>query len=134
MVMMTQKGGLFRQIARYAITGIGLTALYSAIYWISVVPGGIAPLVANTLAFVIVLVIGYYVHSRWSFHGHGDRGKPTQGYSRYLIVNLLGYALNSFWVWLFVEYLHQPVAVPLLPIAFVTPWMSFWINRRWVFA
>ena len=124
---------LLAQIGRYAISGAGLTAFYSAVYWGTAVPLGVPPLVANTIAFVLTFAIGYVIHSRWSFRGHGSRAKPVRGYTRFLIVNLLGYALNSFWVWLIVERMESTVAMSLIPIAFITPWLSFWMNRRWTF-
>lgn len=124
---------LTAQILRYAISGAGLTAFYSAIYWGTAAILNVAPLVANSIAFLFTFAVGYVVHSRWSFRGHGSRDKPVRGYARFLIVNLAGYALNSFWVWLIVVRLQGSVAVSLLPIAFVTPWLSFWFNRRWTF-
>lgn len=124
---------LMGQIARYAISGAGLTAFYTAVYWGTAVPLGVPPLVANTIAFVLTFAIGYVIHSRWSFRGHGSRAKPVRGYARFLVVNLLAYGLNSFWVWLIVERLGSTVGMSILPIAFVTPWFSFWMNRVWTF-
>ena len=124
---------LNRQIVRYTISGIGLVIFYSALYWTAAVPLRIAPLVANTIAFGATLVTGWIIHSRWSFHGHGPDTRPRIAYARFLVVNLAGYALNSFWVWLIVERLGGSVGVSILPIATVTPAASFWLNRRWTF-
>lgn len=124
---------LNRQIVRYTISGALLVLFYSAIYWTAAVPLGIRPLVANTLAFAATLAAGWLIHSRWSFHGHGPRRRPGAAVARFLLVNLAGYALNSFWVWLIVERLGQSVGLSILPIATVTPAASFWLNRRWTF-
>ena len=122
------------QILRYGISGALLTVFYSAIYWTAAVPLSVPALIANSLAFVATLVAGWLIHSRWSFRGHGDSERPPIAYVRFLLINLAGYALNSFWVWLIVLRLGGSVALSILPIAFVTPWLSFWLNRRWAFA
>jgi putative flippase GtrA len=121
-------------VVRYTISGVGLVIFYSSLYWTAAVPLRIAPLVANTIAFAATLVTGWIIHSRWSFRGHGPETRPRTAYAKFLIVNLAGYALNSFWVWLIVERLGQSVGLSILPIAFVTPAASFWLNRRWTFA
>lgn len=123
---------LLRQIYRYAVTGAGLTVVYSSIYWSLATHVGIAPLIANTVAFCMALILGYLMHSRWSFQEHGKRDLASR--AKFVAVNLLGYALNSFWIWLILERLRGTVNLSLLPIIFVTPWISFWLNRRWTFA
>lgn len=124
---------LRRQIFRYAISGGGLTLFYSAIYWIGAVVVLMDPLIANTLAFLITVILGFIVHSRWSFAGHGRRDRPARASAMFLLVNLVGFALNSLWVWLIAVYWALSPSLPLLPIIFVTPWVSFYLNRRWTF-
>ena len=127
-------GALRGQILRYAISGGALTLFYSAVYWICAVPVGIHALIANTVAFLCTVVIGFVVHSRWSFKGHGSRENPQRMRLLFLLVNVGGYALNSLWVWLMVELAGLHPSWPLLPIMFVTPWLSFYANRRWTFS
>ena len=124
---------LRRQIIRYAISGGGLTLFYSAVYWIGAVPAGIDPLIANSIAFITTVALGFIVHSRWSFAGHGRRDRPVRSWTLFLLVNLAGFALNSFWVWLITVHWGLSASLPLIPIIFVTPWLSFYLNRRWTF-
>ena len=133
MKALTADGALRGQLFRYAMSGGALTLFYSAVYWTSAVPIGIAPLLANTLAFLCTVALGFVVHSRWSFRGHGRRDRPVRSRLIFLAVNLAGYALNSFWVWLIVDRLGASPSWPLVPIVFVTPWLSFWLNRRFTF-
>lgn len=130
---MTADADLRGQIIRYALSGGALTLFYSAVYWTSAVPLGIAPLLANTLAFLGTVALGFVVHSRWSFRGHGRRDRPLRSRLIFLAVNLAGYALNSFWVWLIAVHWAASPSLPLIPIVFVTPWLSFWLNRRFTF-
>jgi putative flippase GtrA len=124
---------LMRQLVRYAISGGGLTLFYSAIYWVAAVPAQVNPLIANCIAFAITVILGFVVHSRWSFAGHGRRDRPVRSSLIFLLVNLAGFALNSFWVWAIAVYWGLSPSLPLLPIIFITPWVSFYLNRRWTF-
>jgi len=124
---------LMRQLFRYAISGGGLTFIYSTIYWGAAVPAQVSPLIANCLAFAVTVILGFVVHSRWSFAGHGRRDRPVRSSALFLLVNLAGFALNSFWVWLIAIYWGFSPSAPLLPIIFITPWVSFYLNRRWTF-
>ncbi len=130
---MSQSSDLRRQIVRYAISGGGLTLFYALVYWIAASPFGVDPLVANCAAFVLTVALGFVVHSRWSFEGHGRRDRPVRAGLLFLLVNLAGFALNSFWVWLIVDYLAGAVSLPLIPMILITPWLSFYLNRQLTF-
>ena len=43
------------------------------------------------------------------------------------------FLLNSFWVWLLYSHLDLGRGAPILPMLFVTPVMTFVLNRQWVF-
>ena len=60
----------FGQLVRFALVGLFLAAIYSAIYWYLatyVMP----PVAAVVIAFLVSVTIGFALHSRWSFRGHG---------------------------------------------------------------
>ena len=122
------------QAFRYGVSGAALAGVYAVFYWIMAAPLGVPPLIAHTLAFVVALVAGWILHSRWSFRGQADARLPRAAYGRFLFVNLAGYALNGGWVWLLTEALGLGPSWPLLPILMVTPWLMFLLNRRWTFA
>lgn len=134
MRLLTSNRGLSGQILRYGISGGLLTVFYSAIYWTMAARLSVPALIANTIAFLLTLAAGWLIHSRWSFRGHGRRERPRIAHARFLLINLAGYALNSFWVWLIVVRLDGSVPLSLLPIVLITPWLMFWLNRRWTFA
>jgi putative flippase GtrA len=72
------------------------------------------------------------MHSQWSFRGHGsERDHRTK--ARFVIVSIVSYALNSFWVWLLYSHLGWGRAAPIVPMLFVTPLVTFTLNRQWVF-
>jgi putative flippase GtrA len=126
--------GVTGQLVRYGISGAILALFYSAVYWTLATQGGVPALIANTFAFLVSLAAGWLIHSRWSFRGHGPSDRTGLAYGRYFIVNVAAYGLNSFWVWLIVLRVGGSVELSLVPILGVTPWICFWINRRWTFA
>ena len=120
------------QMLRYGVTGIGLAALYAAIYWAGATLAAMPAQLANGAGFVAALIAGYILHSQWSFRGHGRRSGWS--WSRFLVVNFAGYLLNCLWVWLIVDELARPVALSIVPIVTLTPLFTFLLNRRWTFA
>jgi putative flippase GtrA len=120
------------QVLRYGVTGVGMAALYAAIYAAGAIAMAIPPQLANAAAFIAALISGYLLHSQWTFRGHGHRSSWSGG--RFLIVNFAGYLLNCLWVWLIVDALGGPVAISLVPMVTLTPVFTFLLNRRWTFA
>lgn len=120
------------QLLRYGVSGVGLAALYAAVYWAAGRLMHLPPQAANAAGFVAALVTGYLLHSRWSFRGYGSR--RAWSVWRFAAVNLSGYALNCLWVWLVVERFAQPLELAIVPIVTLTPAFTFFVNRRWTFA
>jgi putative flippase GtrA len=118
---------------RFALTGGLLTVLVAGGYWVVATFLGVEPMVSMTLNYLLFTGVGYLLHSRWSFKGHGDRERPAARTARFFTVNTLGFLTNQFFVWLLVKYLGGPTWWPVIPILFVTPLITFSLNRRWVF-
>ena len=121
------------QLIRYAIIGGLITALGQAIYFFGVEWGGLDPNLSIAIAFVIGVAVGYFAHGSISFAGHGSRDDHAKMGLRFIAVNLFGFALNSFFVWLLVKALGGPTWWPIVPNIFVTPLATFAMHRRWTF-
>jgi len=121
------------QLIRFGLVGGFVTALGAGVYLAAALTG-VAPLVANVLAYVTAMATGYVLHSRVSFRGHGSRDNPAQRTLRFVAVSLISFALNSLFVWTMTDPLDLPVWTPVVPMLFVTPLVTFTLNRRWVFA
>jgi putative flippase GtrA len=124
--------GLAGQVLRYGIVGVALAVLYATVYWAGATAFHRPAQVANAAGFVAALIAGYALHSQWSFRGHGRRSGWSL--SRFLAVNVSGYVLNCFWVWLIVQRLGGPIELSIVPIVTLTPAFTFLLNRRWTFA
>ena len=128
-----EKRAAFLQLIRYAIIGAAITAGGQAIYYVLAESRTTSPLVAIAIAWIAGVVVGYFAHGWISFAGHGERDDHGRMGFRFVLVNLIGYAINSFWVWLLVERLAGATWWPILPNIALTPLMTFWLHRRWTF-
>ena len=127
-----ERRAMLGQLMRFVVSGAIVTALGVGVYAIVALALRWHPQLGNFLAYAVAMATGYVMHSRWSFRGHGaERDHRTK--VRFVIVSLISYALNSFWVWLLFSYLHYGRAAPILPMLFVTPAVTFVLNRQWVF-
>jgi putative flippase GtrA len=125
---------LLLQMIRFGLTGGLLTVLVAGGYWLLATFAGVEPMLSLTLNFIVFTGLGYVLHSRFSFKGHGARDNAGARTVRFFTVNTIGFLTNQFFVWLLVRQLGGPTWWPVLPIIFVTPLLTFALNRRWVFA
>jgi putative flippase GtrA len=121
------------QLVRYGLTG-GLASFVNiGVYWV-LAANFMDPNLAWTVGFLAAVLVGYVVHSRWSFRGHGRRDSLTRTGGRFFAVSLVSFALNQLWVWLLVRHFALPLWAPYPLVLGVTPLIVFSLNRRWVFA
>jgi putative flippase GtrA len=125
---------LLGQLIRFGLVGGFVTALGAGAYWVPATFMGVPPLAANVIGYLVAAGVGYVLHSRVSFRGHGSRDNPVQRTGRFLIVSLVSLALNSLFVWVLTGPLAGPTWWPVVPMIFVTPLATFALNRYWVFA
>jgi putative flippase GtrA len=122
----------FAQLVRFALVGVFLAGIYSAIYWY-LATYVMSPLLAVLIAFLVSVLIGFVLHSRWSFRGHGAR-EDNRMKIRFLAVQAAGLVLNEIFTWALTGPLvHGPTWWPLIPAIFLTPFATFLLNRRLVF-
>ena len=127
-----ERRAVLGQLLRFIISGATVTALGVGVYALVALVVRWHPQVGNILAYLVAMATGYVMHSRWSFKDHGgERTEATK--FRFVVVSVISYALNSFWVWLLFTHLELGRAAPIVPMLFVTPAVTFLLNRQWVF-
>lgn len=126
---------LLGQLIRFGLVGGFVTGLYALVYSPLAGYGIVSPQIANLAGYLVAMVTGYVLHSRWSFRGHGRRDNTARTTSRFFIVSLVSLALNALFVFILTDSmaLDGPWWWPLIPILFVTPLVTFSLNRQWVF-
>jgi putative flippase GtrA len=121
------------QLVRYGLTGGVASIVNIGVYWV-LAANGMDPNLAWTAGFLAAVLVGYVVHSRWSFRGHGRRDNLARTGGRFFAVSLVSFGLNQLWVWLLVRHFALPLWAPYPLVLGVTPLIVFSLNRRWVFA
>lgn len=126
---------LFRiglQYGRFAIVGLGATAVHVAVYAGTIELLGLAPLIANALGFAAGVNVSFIGHRRWTFAG-GTPADARRSLGRFWLVALVGFALNTGFVQLVTGTLglHYGWSIPL--IAGVTPVVTFTLSKLWAF-
>ena len=124
---------LLGQLIRFGLVGGFVTILGVAAYWVPATFYGVPPLLANLLGYAVAMVFGYVLHSKVSFRGHGGRDRPAQRSFRFVVVSLVSLGLNSLFVGVLTGPLDGPTWWPVIPMLFVTPLVTFSLNRQWVF-
>ena len=119
------------QLVRFAIVGFGLAGVYSAIYWY-LATYVMAPVLAVVIAFLVAVSLGFVLHSRWSFRGHGRR-EDKRMKLKFLAVQSSGFVLNELFTWVLTGPLHSPTWWPLVPAIFITPFATYFLNKQLVF-
>ncbi|HSR00201.1 MAG TPA: GtrA family protein [Sphingomicrobium sp.] len=131
----SERAGVLAQIVRFGMVGGFVTGLYALVYSPLAKYHLTSPQVANFCGYLTAMVTGYVLHSRWSFRGHGSRDNLARTTGRFFIVSLVSYGLNALFVFVLTDQsmFAGPWWWPLLPILFVTPAITFVLNRQWVF-
>lgn len=128
-----EQQALLWQLVRYGVTGLFVTACQAAIYWCLAALVGLHPQVANGIGYLAAVMIGYILHSAFTFRDHGSRDNQGARSIRFIIVSLISLGLNALWVALCVTVMQWPEWSPIPAMIFITPAVVFGLNRQWVF-
>jgi putative flippase GtrA len=130
-----QRRAMLAQIVRFGLVGGFVTGLYALVYSPLAKFQITSPQIANFCGYLTAMVTGYVLHSRWSFRGHGRRDNVARTTGRFFTVSRVSYGLNAAFVFILTDSkaLGGPWWWPLIPILFVTPAVTFVLNRQWVF-
>ncbi len=94
-------------IGRFFTVGLGCALLHNVVMiagdW-----AGLHYVVSSLMSFAIVVVVGYLLHSGWTFPGSARGGVPFARYALTMAANL---PLSLFGMWAFVDL--AGIAVPL---------------------
>jgi putative flippase GtrA len=127
--------GVLGQLIRFGISGGISTVVYAAVY-LPLADHVLAPgwaVLAVPPAFLAAVTIGFFLHSAWSFKGHGTRENSGKQHAKFVLVQLFGMVLNAAFTGAMTGLMHLPNWAPLIPAVTVIPLATFTINRQWVF-
>jgi putative flippase GtrA len=123
-----------RQFIKYSFAGVFNTAFYAILYF-AMTQINTHPMIAHFIAYAISVVVGFFINRHWTFRGFGGEKTILASGLQFGAVSLLGFSLNTVFVWLLTgPVFNGPSWWPLVPIMFVTPFVTFAFNRKWSFS
>ena len=127
--------GLLGQIIRFGIAGGISTVIYLAVFlplthWVFL---GSKAVYAVPPAFAVAVTAGYFLHSRWSFKGHGTREAGGKQQLKFVAVQSSGVALNALVTWIGTAHFGLPAWAIALPAIALATVFTFILNRWLVF-
>lgn len=125
---------LLMQLMRFGISGVGLTLFVTIGYATVAHHWHLDPNWAFTLVNAVAVIIGFWLHSLWTFKGHGGRDNLRLRTFQFVVVNAISYGINMALIWLIITYWHQHYWVAQIPMLIIAPSVSYILNRKWVFA
>jgi putative flippase GtrA len=131
-----RSSGMLAQLIRFGIAGAISSVIYFAVYMplTLYVFGARLAVLAVPPAFLVAVVAGFFLHSAWSFKGHGTRDQSGRQHAKFFIVQSFGLLLNAAFTWIITGPLfHGSPWLPMIPVLTITPVATFALNRQWVF-
>jgi putative flippase GtrA len=122
------------QLLRYGFAGLAITLAAAGSYWAITDLLHIDPMVSYLIVFLVFSGISYVTHGEYSFRDHGERDRHHIRMGRFFAINVLGFLVNQFFIWLLVKQLGGPTWWPTIPMVFLTPLLTFSLHRRFVYA
>ena len=106
------------EILRYGFVGVINTAI-DAGGFIALVAGLHVPVLpANVVSYSLGIVSSYVLNGRWTFRGASFHGLASYRFIRFIVLNLLGLALSTLLVFVFVQFIEE-IAAKLLTVPIV---------------
>ena len=121
---------MFTAMLRYALTGGLATATHVLVFVLFVELLAVRPVLAAIPAFGCALFVSYGMNYHWTFSAAGLHRVLLP---RYVLVALLGLALNLGITYAVVDVGHYWYGYALLLVVLVVPLVTFLLSKFWVF-
>ncbi|QRM28276.1 GtrA family protein [Microvirga sp. VF16] len=122
--------GVFAKLIRFALAGAISTALYFLIATLAVRHIDVSPVTASCLAYVICIVVSYFLQSRFTFSIRNDTAVQIMKFLSVSFVGLLVAALVMHWA---VHISGLPYWIGAAVVSGVIPIANFVVFLIWVF-
>lgn len=117
------------QVIRYALIGVGNTAVHlfivGLLYWYV----GLNQMYANVIAYIIASSLSFVMNAKWSF----KRKPEARNYVRFQLVSVLGLIVSTTFGYLG-DHFGWHFAVTVFLIALTVPVVSFLLHRSYTFS
>lgn len=120
-----------RQGGAFALIGLAATVVHVTTALAARSGLHLQPLTANLVGYGCAVGFSYFGNARLTF---GRPARDAAQFSRFLLISLLGLALNQAIVHLLVDRAGWPFWLALGPVVLLVPLLSFVLLKVWAFA
>jgi len=120
-----------RQFVKFGIVGVSSTIIDWGIFYILNYYLGIYYLIAKVLSFLVSVVNSYIWNRRWTFRSQDQ--KKMHEFGRFVLVAIVGLALNTYIMYFAVSTLHLHYIFGLALATAIVMFWNFLINKFWTF-
>ena len=120
-----------REFAAFTLVGSAAACVHVALV-ATAVPLGVAPLLANLLAFCLSFTLGFIGHARWSFPA---AGRPVgTALRRFAVLSVLGFGLNEAAYAGTLSWTELDYRVALVAVIAGLGFLKLLASKHWAFA
>jgi putative flippase GtrA len=117
------------QLMRFGVVGVAAMVVHWLVA-VALVRLGLAPLIANVLAFAVAFNVSYWGHRRWTFAATTAHGTTVR---RFFAVALGSFALNEFLYYLLLRFTRLDYQTALALVLVAVAGLTFVLSRYWAF-
>ncbi|MEO9527567.1 GtrA family protein [Roseibium sp.] len=121
-------------VGKFAIVGVLATLTHALVAAGLLQSGILTAFPANICGFLTAFSVSFSGHYFWSFSHLRQDGTALKSMTRFLVIAVAGFALNSFVLALWLELTPWPDLVGLLVSIAIVPALSFLGARLWAFS
>lgn len=119
-----------QQLLRFGVVGVSAMAVHMASA-VALVELGLAPLLANVIAFLLAFQVSYFGHRLWTFDARAQAHGQTL--PRFFAVALSSFAVNEGLFALLLAYTPLPYWLSLGMVLLAVAAGTFVLSRQWAF-
>ncbi|WP_299818964.1 GtrA family protein [uncultured Roseibium sp.] len=121
-------------VGKFAVVGILATLTHAGVATVLLETGTLSAFPANICGFLVAFGVSFSGHYFWSFSHLRRKGAALASMTRFLVIALSGFMLNSVVLALWLELTPWPDLVGLLFSIAIVPALSFLGARLWAFS
>ena len=118
------------QLAKFCLVGVSGYVVNLIVFFLLFNLGGVHYMLASVGAFLVAWVNNFVLNRQWTFPK--GAGSPAVQAAKYMIVSLIGLAVNLVILWGLVQLGSAELLAQAIAIAAVTP-ITFILTRSWAF-
>ena len=118
------------QIARFGTVGVIATGVHGLALYILVENALLNPLVANSFAFLLAVIVSYVGHYRWTYNANS---KHIHTFAKFFILASSGFVMNALIMEVTANIIGLHYLIGFTIIVLTVPVATYVIGRHWVF-